>query len=876
MSRKPFGFNTLVAAAVLVYWACGGDSTGPLVQEDPRPARAFAMSGDGQTGTVGQVLPVALVVQVKDQAGDVMRRVTVTFSVTKGGGTVSEGAVVTDANGQASVNWTLGTTAATAQEVTATVASATSVTATFTATATPDVAAVLVSDSGDGQNAYLGTRLPSDIVVLVQDQYGNGVSGQEVQFMATAGSGSLDLTVAFTDATGRARTGWTVGINGGQNTALALVQGLTGSPIVFTATAHSLNVESVGPNPLLLGQTGTISGTGFDVIPANNIVTIGGETVTVTAATPTQLEIAVPSRCIPAGAYDVQVTVGSFTAPSQSADIEPAAFLDMAVGEQVIIQDPSQFCLQFEATPGPEEYLIGVQSTSENVTTLTPITVTGAIAPDAVAAATAAMPAFASSTQPGTPMDMTRSSRLSRHRAAEAEIRELDRANYESLSNRPAGPQRLAMAPAVVDGTVSVGDTIPINVLADGATSCNQFDVITTVVRAKGTTSIWLEDIANPPGGYTQSDFQSLVSGFDNLVYTADVAQFGQPTDTDANGGVVMVITKEANSRGSFGFTNVCDVAPRSATNLASNEGEFFYGETPDPNGVFGIPFDASDALFFAPVIQAHELVHVIQIGRRFAAGGGFPAPWILEGQATLGEEIVGHADEGHSVGENLGAMVMFNDDDPTSTDWYGIVAVDLAHYFGWGFDGVTNTNASSHIGEAPHECSFLALPPLNPGPCVGGRDVHGTSWSLLRWLSDQFGPSYPGGEAAFHQDVIGSSTLTGFDLLASLVGAPMDSLLAQWAAMLYVDDRLGGANARLTMTSWDLADIFAAVPSAAQLMPGQVLFGSFVSSGQVRAASTHYTLISGSNRPGTAVQALDDTGQSLPANMQMWVVRVK
>jgi hypothetical protein len=395
-------------------------------------------------------------------------------------------------------------------------------------------------------------------------------------------------------------------------------------------------------------------------------------------------------------------------------------------------------------------------------------------------------------------------------------------------------------------------------------------------VRNIGTKSIWLEDVANPPGGYSAGDFQSLAQKFDDVVYAADAAYFGAPTDTDANGRVVMVITKEANRQESFGFSNVCDLAPRSVTNLASNEGEVFYGETPDPNGVFGIDFDVADALFFAPVIQAHGLVHVIQLGNRLAAGGPFPAPWILEGQATLGEEIVGYFDEGRTAGSNLPASVMFNQDNPASLDWYGMAVIDLAHYFGWGFDAFSTTSSSSRVAAAPQECSFLALPPDNPGPCLGDRDVHGTAWSLLRWLSDQFGPTYPGGEAALHQDIIASSTSSGFALIASLIGVPMDSLLAQWAAMLYVDDRLSGANPRLTMTSWNLFDIFNNAPVSMRLLPDPVTFSDFTKSKRVRAASTYYTLISGTNRPGTAVQALDDAGQNLPAHMQMWVVRMK
>jgi hypothetical protein len=435
-----------------------------------------------------------------------------------------------------------------------------------------------------------------------------------------------------------------------------------------------------------------------------------------------------------------------------------------------------------------------------------------------------------------------------------------------------------APSAAAVDSTVLAGDTIAVRVIT--AENCNEYDSVTTVVRAVGTKGIWLEDVENPEPGYSIADFDNLSQQFDDFIYPADTDQFGEPSDADNNGRIVMVITRRVNEYGSLGFTTSCDFRARGPSNEGSNEGEFFYGEAPDPNAEFGDTVTVEDAYSWLPTIAAHELVHVIQISGRAAAGGPFPAIWIAEGQATMGEEVVGHAFEGRTPGQNLKLEVAVNWDDTTSFDWYSDVVVDMGLYFGW---HPTTADPHMHLGEAPHECTWLNN--NNGGPCYEGREAYGVPWSLLRWLSDQYGPNYSGGEAGLHRDIV-SGTTSGFALLENLVGQPIQTLLAQWAATLYLDDRPGMTNPTLQITSWDLYDIFygsfvrpdgeyGLIP-ALRLFPKLVAFTSFTKTADVRAGSTYYTLVSGANRPGTAVAIRDAQDLDLPSHMQVWVVRTQ
>ena len=95
------------------------------------PTEMVIESGNGQAGTAGGTLGLPLAVRLIDQYGNGVPGVTVSWSVTSGGGTTGAETTNTDAEGRASNTWTLGPTAGT-QTVTAGV---NGVSATFTATA---------------------------------------------------------------------------------------------------------------------------------------------------------------------------------------------------------------------------------------------------------------------------------------------------------------------------------------------------------------------------------------------------------------------------------------------------------------------------------------------------------------------------------------------------------------------------------------------------------------------------------------------------------------------------------------------------------------------------------------------------------------------
>jgi len=149
-------------------------------------------AGDGQTATVGTPVPIPPSVIVRDQFGNPVPSVDVTFAPAPGSGTVEPtGSIATGADGIAAVtSWTLGQLAG-PNFLTAT-APAIGVIGnqvTFTATGTPAAASQLIFTTQPSP-VVLGNSITPAVVVIAQDAFGN---------TATAFTGNVTVAIG-TDA----------------------------------------------------------------------------------------------------------------------------------------------------------------------------------------------------------------------------------------------------------------------------------------------------------------------------------------------------------------------------------------------------------------------------------------------------------------------------------------------------------------------------------------------------------------------------------------------------------------------------------------------------------------------------------------------------
>lgn len=200
------------------------------------PASMVKVAGDNQAVQVGTSVPVAPQVKITDAGGNPVSGISVTFSVSTGGGSITGATTQTDASGLASVgSWTLGTGAGTN---TLTAVSSGLTPATFTATGTAAPPSVMTIYAGDAQSAQVNTAVPISPAVVVRDAYGNGVPGVGVTFTVSSGGGSVTGGNATTNSAGIAAVGsWVLGPTAGTNTLTASSSGI--NDVTFTATGTS-------------------------------------------------------------------------------------------------------------------------------------------------------------------------------------------------------------------------------------------------------------------------------------------------------------------------------------------------------------------------------------------------------------------------------------------------------------------------------------------------------------------------------------------------------------------------------------------------------------------------------------------------------------
>lgn len=198
----------------------------------------IVVDGDGQTGTVGTMLPEPLVVQAFDRFGNPTNTSPISFADASGGGAASDPSVQPDIDGLAAITWTLGTAAGTAEIVASAPGGAA---VAFAATALAGPPAGLEAFSGNGQQGPATRALAADIVARVHDQFGNSVSGTTVAFAVTDGSGAVAPPQVNSDANGQASTRWTLGPALGSNRLSVTTPDHSGvAAIEFTAEATSL------------------------------------------------------------------------------------------------------------------------------------------------------------------------------------------------------------------------------------------------------------------------------------------------------------------------------------------------------------------------------------------------------------------------------------------------------------------------------------------------------------------------------------------------------------------------------------------------------------------------------------------------------------
>jgi hypothetical protein len=296
MTRLRTGALALLVSAAFV--GCGDGNP-----SDPGPETTLTLSivsGDGQVGAIGVVLPAPLTVLVEDQNGNPVSGTTVTWSVAAAAGpnsSLSSNSTPTGTDGRASVSFTLGDAAGTYEVRSAVTGSS----ATFSVEATASGALSVVS--GDGQVGLAGQTAAQPLVVRAVGTGGVPVPGLEVTFTVTqsAGAGAaVNPATATTGANGQASTTLTFG---DANGAVAVSAGANGSAAEFSGYACGGDA-SAAVLDLQPGEDAVISGADLACLqlPAH--------------AVGTEYEVVVTPLPQALGFNDMTLAVGGSAAPS--------------------------------------------------------------------------------------------------------------------------------------------------------------------------------------------------------------------------------------------------------------------------------------------------------------------------------------------------------------------------------------------------------------------------------------------------------------------------------------------------------------------------------------------------------------------------------
>ena len=195
---------------------------------------------DTQTAIAGQPVSTPPAVRVRDQYFNPVPGVAVAFNVTGGAGIVTPASAVTDSTGLAQVaTWALGLIAG-LNTLEAGVPGLAGSPIGFSANGVTTAATSMQFGplgGGNGQTGVVGTVLPTVYEVRVLDAGGAPVQNVQVAWAVGVGGGSVSSPTSLTDVNGLASVTRTLGVGVGTQTATASVNGLSGSPLSFTATA---------------------------------------------------------------------------------------------------------------------------------------------------------------------------------------------------------------------------------------------------------------------------------------------------------------------------------------------------------------------------------------------------------------------------------------------------------------------------------------------------------------------------------------------------------------------------------------------------------------------------------------------------------------
>lgn len=413
------------------------------------------------------------------------------------------------------------------------------------------------------------------------------------------------------------------------------------------------------------------------------------------------------------------------------------------------------------------------------------------------------------------------------------------------------------------------GDTLTYRVPdVHSSNLCTTYTEVRAVVKRIAPHATIVQDVAAPPGGFTDADFTAFAQEFENVIYRTDTIYFGRETDRNADGRITILYTPvvnkatEAGAKGFVaGFFWGGDLVRRSEYQAQgincpqTNEQEMFYLLVPDPNGTINSnPRSVDMVRQNTRGTIAHELQHMINQGIRLfdPVVEAAETPWLNEALSHMAEEMVGRALRGFGDFQNL-AFADINPNPQQMDDYNAYFRQNLARFRDWMF----RPDTSSPI-------SAKARDQLAP---------RGAGWMFLRYVTDHFS----GGNArAFLRKLVAGPDVGLANVLQHAVNGQFDDMLSGFLVSQYADGlNIPNIPARYTVLSWDVRSVMSGVsenvfPLLVKPLPATITTQSLSGSGN------YFRLASQTPSPQTTFQMLAPNGSPVSfTGARVYVLRV-
>lgn len=656
-----------------------------------------------------------------------------------------------------------------------------------------------------------------------RDSVGIGLIGPVLRWESSAARIAAVTTTGVVTAVAVGSTRITVTGDGRSASALVLVEA--------PSSATSPVITSLAPAVVLPGQTIVVNGSGFSATRSSNTVMIDGVAVPVSAASATQLTLAVPAgaafpcQSVRTVALQIGTAGGIGVAP---VVLRIANDLSLAVGQSAVISSSVEARCN-ELSPAVGRYVITVPNAARALGSQTialalhgeATAAPAALAFDAGAVtiriadagavkirnAAASAAAQARRERAGDSRWAGFGVRGPRARAQsqlQSHLMMLEANRDVAAQARRALPEVRAQAAPTLQ-VPTAGTVVPVRIPALGQPNfCDKFTAIGARTVFVGERVVILEDTSSVVNGQTtlarQMDGTYATIGAElDVAGWAAVQAFGNPLVMDArlddNGRVMIVFTPRMNQTlgGSILASVVnCDFFARAQFS-ASNVGEYLYAQVPTS---LAAGMAAGTVTRWRQEIRAtlvHELKHVTSFAEHIVRGRPLEESWLEEATARDAEEI--YARNVYGVARSSNA------------DFAATLACELR----------SGDPAFPACADAPRAMrlhfealwEFLASPtarsPLGPVE-FGDFSFYGSGWALTRWLVDQEGLAEP----AFFT-ALTTSGQSGVANLEGRTGRTWDEMLPEWSLAMVTDDRAGlvTSSPRLRFQAWDLRSIF-------------------------------------------------------------------